>query len=100
MSLDALADLRTRGESPCRALITTDEYTAESFAWNAGFWPVLVEYGQEYDFSALAGLPVVLALDRIQGDGPYRLARAVQGSGCHLKVFDLSTNSETVAVYR
>lgn len=99
MSLDVLARMRSGGECPCRVLITTDEMTAEAYALNAGFWPVLVEYGQLYDFSALAGLPVVLALERIQGEGPYQLTRDVQASGCHLTVFDLSTNSETCVVY-
>jgi hypothetical protein len=99
MSLDVLARLRSRGECPCRVLITTDEWTAESYALHAGFWPVLVEYGQLYDFSALTGVPVVLALERIQGPGPYQLAKDLQASGCQLTVFDLSTNSETVAVY-
>jgi hypothetical protein len=100
MSLDVLARLRSGGECPCRVLITTDEYTAESYALHAGFWPIRVEYGQNYDFSALAGLPVVLALERIQGDGPYQLSKDLQASGCELTVFDLSTNSETCVVYR
>lgn len=100
MSLDVLARLRSGGECPCRVIVTTDEIFAEDLALNAGFWPVVVKYGQNYDFSALAALPVVLALERIQGDGPYQLTKDLQASGCHLTVFDLSTNSQTCVVYR
>jgi hypothetical protein len=99
MSLDYLARLRASGQSPVMAVVTTDADVAEAYALNAGVWPILVQYGAEYDFSPLEGIPTVLALHEIQGSGPHAFASALQASGAIVTMFDLSTNSTSVAVY-
>ena len=97
MSLDLLAVLRSKGEQPIAACVTTDYATACAYATNAGLWPVLVEEGQEYDFSHLSGIPTVLALPALKGPAAQKLAIALMNV-CPVTGFDLETNSTSVTV--
>ncbi len=97
MSLAQLAVLRSRGEQPVAACVTTDYATAYAYASSAGLWPVLVQAGQEYDFSPLSGIPTVLALPALKGPAAQRLALALMDV-CPVTGFDLETNSTSVTV--
>jgi hypothetical protein len=99
VSLDVLADLRLAGQAPERVAVTTDARTAEAWAHNAGFWPVLVQFDREYDFSPLEGLPVVLALPQLKGRPAQQLAVALMQAGPQsLTAYDLELDQTSVVI--